>query len=193
MKSILYPLLAVVFLFAACSDDSSTPTQSATGASGEPVSLNGTYSRACQEIGSDSNNATLGISNTTLTQTSIDYVDATDCTGSSTITQVITITSFTLGEEVTPTLDGTEVTATAWTGTITGYTVTPADDAAASAASGSDEFGGTTFTAGQTEDFLEHVDDPALDGSVYLDDSGEGVILYFGSETEVDTEEKWTK
>lgn len=103
------------------------------------------------------------------------------------------VTGFTVGDEVSVTLDGDDVTATAWTGTITTFTVTASDDAAVAVVNSSDDYGGTEFEAGVTEDFIEHVDEPDLDQTLYVDDTGESTVLYIGEGDVLDPNEAWTK
>lgn len=186
MKTFLYLLLGAGLLLAlgACSDDSSSPaSETITGPSGEEVALNGTWKPpdGCLELGSESEATVVTVSGTGLSVNYDSYWEVGDCSGTAEIT-VATSGSFALGEEVTATLGGSDVTASQADFTWTSATATPNTAEAAAQMNSSEECGVSDWAEGVASDVLGTSDcQPVTEMQLlYVDDEATPNRLHLG-------------
>jgi hypothetical protein len=112
---ILFGILAIIGSSGGSSgegDDGEGQSFTITGESGNPVTLNGEWEGTCNPDSEDgeSDKSDLTVSGSSFKVNQNDWLNALDCSGSSDLTQKIGGT-FTIGDEVTVTLNGSNVTA----------------------------------------------------------------------------------
>jgi len=185
MKRFFYLILAAGLLLGlgACSDDSSTPSETITGASGESVELDGTWKPpdGCADYGTESESTVVVLSGTDVSVNYDSYWSVGDCSGTAEIS-VATGGTFALGEDVTATLSGSKVTATQVDYTWTSATATPNTAAAAAEMNSSSECGISDWAEGVASDVLGVADcQPTTEMNIiYLDDAATPNRLHLG-------------
>lgn len=180
--------VAALFLIAGCSDDDTTTTTvSTTGASGDAVSIDGSWDFGCD---SDpdwaASQSTDTFSGSSFTGTEKFYITDATCSDSDFYTLTTTATYSVEGEETAATFGSSTVTATQVTFVISSFTVTPDNAAAADAMNSVEDFGLSNWAAGTSQDvtteivsflgsdtlnFLIYIDDTADPDRMYWDDS----------------------
>ncbi len=93
-------------------DDDDVQSLTITGESGDQVALNGTWRSECIDLGGgESEKLVMTISGTTFSQTEDEWFDSITCAGESDASVMVS-GDFVLGDELTATKDGGDVTAT---------------------------------------------------------------------------------
>jgi hypothetical protein len=195
MKKVLYLLAAaaLLFAFAGCSDDDDPASATVVGASGNAVSLDGTWDEGCEQQGTQgSSSGTLVFAGSAFTGTFTDYQLSTTCETASAETSGTASGSFTLGNTVADTpLGATTVTATEMDATFTGATFTLHTAAGVADANANSACGFSDWVVDTAKQIFGTECWPAEDNTfldlIYVDDSVTPNLMYGGDDTGIDT------
>ncbi len=156
-----------------------------TGASGNQVELNGSWSEGCEadEDEGDSEKLVNTISGSSFSMAGNMWSNSTECSGTSALTMSMSGT-FTLGGEVTATLSGSSVTATKVDVVISTAQLTPNNAYIASYFNTNIYCGHTDWVAGTAEDVLgtDCMSDTSFKDIIYIDDEADPDLWYSGIE-----------
>ncbi|MGV7223622.1 MAG: carboxypeptidase-like regulatory domain-containing protein [Nitrospinales bacterium] len=170
-----------------------------TGESGNQVNLNGTWYSGCDADIADGESEiwTITVSGSTFTQVENIWFDSTTCSGSSDVTVTMTGT-VTFGDEVTASMNGSNVTATEADVDFSSYTGTINNPDLVAGFNADEECGfddwvvdtpkellGTTCMPNSSIKDVIYIDD-TVDPDVWYNGDGEGLLDANGYPTEID-------
>jgi hypothetical protein len=163
----------------------SESNNSVTGASGNPVSLDGTWEGICNPDLEDgeSNESSITISGTSFSLTEHHWLDSTNCSGSYDAIQEIRGT-FALGDELTVAINSSSVTATQLDVTINTATGTVINPSFIDEMNQDRECGYDDWAVDVSKDLLGTSCDPDQSSRdvIYVDDTGDRDIFYNGDD-----------
>ena len=162
-------------------DGGGSQSQVVTGASGNEVSLNGTWGSGCvADIGDgESERSVMTISGSSFTRVENEWFDSTTCSGTSNVTINMSGTVV-LGDEITVTYVGSNVTATETDVIISSFVGTVNSLDTASDLNTEEECGFNDWAVGVPKELLgtDCAPDSDFKDVIYLDDTADSDVIY---------------
>lgn len=159
MKKLVGIIFMASLLVSGCGNDSESGNSGGassltiTGASGNQVALNGSWSEGCNEELGQSNKAVTTFFGSSLTVEGDSWSSVTDCSGPTDMTTIISGT-ITLGEDVLVPFNTSFVTAKKLDGEVTSSLITAINTATATNFNAFSFCGATDWVVGETKDVL---------------------------------------
>jgi len=153
-----------------------------TGASGNKVGLNGSWSEGCSEGLGQSDKFTTTFSGSSLTGEGDSWASVTDCSGPSDMTMSLSGT-ITLGEDMSVAFNASSVTARKVDGTVTSALMTANNAVMAATFNATSFCGATDWVAGKAKDVLGTACmENFFRDIIFIDDTADPDLFYGGLE-----------